>query len=121
MFWNMHGADPKLADLAWINAHVRQGHGPLGAAYPESGFNPRNSGQQEGDTPSFLHLVSAVRGLNDPEQPDQGGWGGKFVRRDPARNHWFDDPAGAPTVWQWRSDVQEDFARRIDWMTDPQP
>ncbi len=77
MFWNMRGADPKLADLAWINANIRQGHGPLGAAYPQSGFNPKNPGQQEGDTPSFLHLVSAVRGLNDPEKPDQGELGRK--------------------------------------------
>ena len=109
MFWNMHGSDPKLADLAWINANIRQGHGPLGAAYPQSGWNPKNPGQQEGDTPSFLHLVSAVRGLNDPEKPDQAGWGGQFVRRDPSRNHWFDDPAGTQTVSRWRAEVQAGF------------
>ena len=40
---------------------------------------------QEGDTPSFLHLVSALRGLNDPEKPDQAGWGGQFVRPDPSQ------------------------------------
>ncbi len=118
-FWNMRGADPKLADLAWIDANIRQGHGPLGAAYPQSGFNPKNPGQQEGDTPSFLYLVSAVRGLNDPEKPDQDSWGGRFVRRDRSRNHWFDDPTGTQTVWRWRAEVQQDFARRADWMKDP--
>jgi len=116
MFWDMRGSDPKLADLAWINANIRQGHGPLGAVYPQSGFSPKNPGQQEGDTPSFLHLVSAARGLNDTEKPDQGGWGGKFVRPDRSRNHWFDDPAGAETVWRGRAEVQQDFARRADWM-----
>jgi len=124
---SMHGAGLRIATdfadlrLSWINTHVRQGHGPLGAAYPQSGFNPNSPGQQEGDTPSFLHVVSPARGLNDPEKPDQGGWGGKFVRRAPSRNHWFDDPGGAQTVWRWRSEVQQDFARRADWMKDPQP
>lgn len=116
MFWNMSGSDPKLADLVWINANVRQGHGPLGAVYPKSGWDPQYPGQQEGDTPSFLHLVSAVRGVNDPEKPDQAGWGGKFVRPDTSRKHWFDDPAGAKTVWRWRAEVQKDFARRAGWM-----
>jgi hypothetical protein len=116
MFYHMAGSDPKLADLAWINEHIRQGHGPLGAVYPQSGWDPAYLGQQEGDTPSFLHLVSAVRGLNDPEKPNQAGWGGKFVRSAPSKNHWFDDPAGTQTVSKWRPEVQEDFARRANWM-----
>ena len=120
MFWNMHGSDPKLADLAWINANIRQGHGPLGAVYPQSGWDPKYPGVQEGDTPSFLHLVSAVRGLNDPEKPDQPGWGGQFVRPTASKNHWFDDPAGTRTVSRWRAQVQADFARRVDWMQDLQ-
>jgi hypothetical protein len=35
------------------------------------------------------------------------------------RNHWFDDPTGTQTVWRWRAEVQQDFARRADWMKDP--
>jgi hypothetical protein len=116
MFWSMPGSDQKSADLAWINANIRQGHGPLGAVYPESGWDPSVPGVWEGDTPSFLHLVSAVRGLNDPEKPDQGGWGGKFLRPDPSKKHWFDDPAGLQTVYRWRPQVQAEFALRADWM-----
>jgi len=116
MFWVSSGADRNVADLAWVNAHIREGHGPLGAAYPKSGWDPSVPGIWEGDTPSFLHLVSAVRGLNDPEKPDQPSWGGKFVRQDPSKNHWFDDPAGGKTVSQWRVAVQADFARRADWL-----
>jgi hypothetical protein len=116
MFWDARGSDPALADLAWINANVRQGHGALGAIYPESGANPRSKGVIEGDSPSFLHLVGALRGVNDPERPDQGGWGGRFIRTDASKNHWFDDPAGAESVWRWRAAVQHDFARRADWM-----
>lgn len=118
MFWNARGADPKLADLDWLDANVRTGRGPLAAAYPRSGVNPKTPGVQEGDTPSFLHLASGVRGVNDPEKPDQGGWGGKFKRADPKKNHWVDDPSGGEAVWRWREDVQKDFARRADWMKD---
>ena len=116
MFWNMPGADTKVADLAWINANIRQGHGPLGRAYPQSGWDPTVPGVWEGDTPSFLHLVSALRGVNDPERPDEAGWGGKFVRPDATNNHWFDDPAGTKTVYRCRPEFQSDFARRADWM-----
>lgn len=119
MFWDMHGSDRKLADLAWVDEHIRNGHGPLGAIYPKSGANPRTPGVIEGDSPSFLHLAGAVQGRNDPERPDQAGWGGRFVRPDSSRNHWFDDPAGGETVWRWRAEVQEDFARRADWMRSP--
>ena len=116
MFWNMHGSEPALADLAWVNANIRQRHGPLGAAYPRSGFDPSTPGVVEGDTPSYLHLVSAVRGLSDPERPDEGSFGGRFVRPDSSRNHWVDDPAGPQTVYRWRREVQKDFADRADWM-----
>ena len=61
MFWNMHGSDPKLADLAWVKEHLRQGHGVLAARYPISGADPRTPGVIEGDSPSFLHLASGTR------------------------------------------------------------
>ena len=116
MFWNAPGSDFALSDLAWANEHLRQEHGPLGAAYPRSGWNYDEPGVWEGDTPSYLHLVSAVRGVNDPEKPDQDGWGGKFVQPDPARSHWFDDPMGPEAVYQWRADVQAELKERADWM-----
>jgi hypothetical protein len=116
MFWNSPGSDPSLSDLKWANENLRQGHGPLGAAYPRSGWNSETPGVWEGDTPSYLHLVSAVRGVNDPEKPDEGGWGGKFVRPDPEKNHWFDHPMGTKAVYQWRAEVQKEFKRRADWM-----
>jgi hypothetical protein len=114
-YFGMFAQTSKLGDLAWINANIREGHGPLGAAYPPSGFDPKSPGQQEGDTPSFLYLASAVRGTNDPENPDQESWGGQFVRRDPSSNHWFDGP-GPTSVAKWLPEIQKDFARRADWM-----
>ncbi|MCB0132730.1 MAG: DUF1593 domain-containing protein, partial [Caldilineaceae bacterium] len=116
MFYNSPGSDPALSDLAWANENLRQGHGPLGAAYPRSGWNHKTPGVWEGDTPSYLHLVSAVRGVNDPEKPDQGGWGGKFIQPDPQKNHWWDDPVGPEAVYRWRADVQAELKERADWM-----
>lgn len=116
MFWSMPGADKSIADLTWANTHIRQGHGPLASAYPQSGWDPSVPGVWEGDTPSFLHLVSGNRGVNDPEKPDQAGWGGKFIRPDASKNHWFDDPEGSKAVYRWRVDFQNEFARRADWM-----
>ena len=116
MFSYAPGSDPTLNDINWVYEHIRRGHGPLGLVYPESTTMDRSKeGVREGDTPSFLYLVSAVRGMNDPEKPDQESWGGQFVRPDPAKNHWFDGP-GPESVYQWRAEVQADFARRADWM-----
>jgi len=115
MIWNAAGSDTTLANVTWTNAHIRKGHGPLGAVYPKSGWDPKSPGQKEGDSPSFLYLISAVRGLNNPENPTEPSWGGKFIRPDSTRNHWFDDPAGPKTVYRWRSQVQNDFAALADW------
>lgn len=114
-YGGMFAQGSPLGNLAWLDTHVRKGHGPLGAVYPRSGYDPDSPGMQEGDTPSFLHLISALRGLNDPERPDQEGWGGQYVKRDPSRNHWYDGP-GAESVRKWLPDIQADFARRADWM-----
>ena len=106
MFWNMHGSDPKLADLAWIDEHIRDGHGPLGAVLSGKRGGPADPGGDGGG----LAVVPAPgrRGARAerPREARPGGLGRKFIRRDPSRNHWFDDPAGAETVWRWRAEVQ---------------
>lgn len=119
MFNTAYGSNSTLSDLKWINVHVRTGHGPLGAAYPISGFYPETPGVWEGDSPSFLYLVSAVYGLSDSEHPEMPSWGGQFVRADPAQNHWIDHASGPETVWKWREAVQNDFAARMDWCVKP--
>ncbi len=116
MFWVSGSESSVLADLEWANQNVRNDHGPLGAAYPKSGWDPAVPGVWEGDSPSFLHLISGLRGINDPEQPIQGGWGGQFVQPDPAKYHWFDGPEGPRSVYKWREQFQEEFAERADWM-----
>jgi hypothetical protein len=54
----------------WIAENIQQGHGPLGAHYPDVVWG------MEGDTPSFLSLIP--NGLNAPNHPDWGGWGGRY-------------------------------------------
>ena len=49
--------------------------GPLGKVYPRFMFI------MEGDTPSFLGLID--NGLNAWRRPDWGGWGGRYVYRQP--------------------------------------
>jgi hypothetical protein len=116
IFFTAKGADPFLADLAWLNAHVRQNHGPLGALYPESGWDHTAKGVIEGDSPSFLHLLSRTYGLNDPEQPSHGGWGGRFVADATGQQHWSDAPEGGMAVTRWQQTMQQDFAARMEWM-----
>lgn len=54
----------------WLAKNIQQGHGPLGAVYPDVAWG------MEGDTPSYLSLIP--NGLNAPEHPDWGGWGGRY-------------------------------------------
>ncbi|MBN2069769.1 MAG: DUF1593 domain-containing protein [Opitutales bacterium] len=115
MFWNA-SSKTEMVDLNWINENIRTNHGPLGAVYPQSGWDPAIPGQWEGDTPSFLYLVSAAYGINNPELPNQESWGGQFIQTDPNIDHWYDSPQGTITVTKWRNDVQKDFLRRINWM-----
>lgn len=64
------GANNEVVKPEWLAAYIQQGHGPLGAAYPDVAY------VMEGDTPSFLGLIP--NGLNAPEHPVYGGWGGRY-------------------------------------------
>jgi hypothetical protein len=54
----------------WLDRNIRHNKGPLGAQHPRTEF------LMEGDTPSFLGLV--INGLNTPEHPNWGCWGGRY-------------------------------------------
>jgi hypothetical protein len=64
------GADNRTISNAWLRDTIQQGHGPLGALYPDVSYG------MEGDTPAYLSLIPT--GLSDPEHPDWGGWGGRY-------------------------------------------
>lgn len=66
----INGINNEEISNSWLAMHIQQGHGPLGAAYPDVAYG------MEGDTPSWLSLIQ--NGLNDAEHPEQGGWGGRY-------------------------------------------
>jgi hypothetical protein len=105
----------------WLEKNIRRG--PLGQMYPPHAFI------MEGDTPSFLGLIA--NGLNQPEHPEWGGWGGRYLQSYEGAGHrgdaqdrfvdadgksWFGNQA---TIFRWRRAFQNDFAARIAWTLSP--
>ncbi|MGE3819200.1 MAG: nucleoside hydrolase-like domain-containing protein [Isosphaeraceae bacterium] len=125
------GGDRSLVSSEWVRTHAR-GHGALGDLYPDYDggdifgrtLGPVR-GVKEGDTPSFLSLVP--NGLNDPERPWLGGWGGRFRVvdhrgvdvPDPGMGRPEDPDPRLATVYRWRSAFQADFQARLDWCVRP--
>jgi Protein of unknown function (DUF1593) len=139
----MPGSNTEVVSGDWLAKNIQQGHGPLGAVYPDVAYG------MEGDTPAFLSLIS--NGLNDPEHPNFGGWGGRYELYLPGfedsntgmfkRENWpKDEPETRPiwtnandsvvspvdkksytgnreTIWRWRQEFQNDFAARMLWTT----
>jgi putative membrane-bound dehydrogenase-like protein len=109
--------DESLTSRQWIEQHVLS-CGPLGELYPTQTWTAPNphACMKEGDTPSwFFFLPSGGNLASDPTAP---GWGGRFARQP---DGWFrdlprtDDFDPRTEVSRWRSDFQEDFARRMKW------
>ena len=111
------GGDLELTSLAWIDAHVRSGHGPLGALYPPKTWTAPNphGALKEGDTPSWFYVFPT--GLGDPDRPDWISWGGRFVKTPEAI--WRDAPEGRDAVARWRPAFQNEFRARMDWCVKP--
>ena len=106
-YMGMFGSDSR----AWVEENIINNHGPLCAIYPARAI--AGEGVIEGDSPAFLYLVSANRGLNNPESPTQPSWGGQYVRQG-TTNHYVDGPGGE-TIRKWRADFQAEFKERAGW------
>lgn len=122
------GADFELVTNEWLERNIRK-KGPLGKMYPHWEY------MMEGDTPAFLYLVN--NGLNSPDHPNWGSWGGRYEYYLPKTEKWFYQPETHPiwtnavdevlgkdgewhetaqaTIWRWREAFQNDFAARMDW------
>jgi hypothetical protein len=66
----IQGANNEVISNQWLSENIQQGHGPLGALYPDVAYG------MEGDTPSWLMLIP--NGLNDNAIPNYGSWGGRY-------------------------------------------
>lgn len=106
--YRWHTAQPKenwpWFESGWMKENILSA-GPLGAAYRAclegEWFNPTNVSstprpgafpavpgdfRSEGDSPSYMYVIPT--GMNYPDHPDWGSWGGRYVRvRD---NIWMD-------------------------------
>ena len=113
------GPDHSKFSKEWLRAHIQVG--TLGSAYPDPYFIV------EGDTPTFLYLIQ--NGLGDPEHPEWGSWGGRYIPISPdlTARHYADTvdkvvgndgktyQTNRATVWRWRDAFQNDFAARMQW------
>ncbi|HEV2125545.1 MAG TPA: nucleoside hydrolase-like domain-containing protein [Chloroflexota bacterium] len=77
---------------------------------------------KEGDSPSFLYLLSPhVGGVGNVDDPTQESWGGQFRRPEPHQfpNYYVDLDADAATcqatINRWRVDFLADWKRRWEW------
>jgi len=109
---------------SWTSSNV-QSHGPMGRVYQSTKW------ATEGDSPAFFHVWN--NGLNDPDQIDQGGWGGRFswnkqagVRvfsavsgvnestYDTYRMH-ISTSEGIGVINRWKQHIHNDMQARMDW------
>jgi len=115
----------ELVDNLWLEQNIIKGHGPLGALYPKLEYI------MEGDTPSFIGLIS--NGLGSRISPSYGGWSGRYVLCQTyaeTRPIWtsargaqdtviadnsIEYTSDQATIWRWREAYQHDFAARMDW------
>lgn len=103
---------------AWLNAHVKTGHGLLGEATPQTWVS-------EGDTPAFMNFVD--NGLEAHLDYTWGGWGGRFAKDSASIKPNFvsdskvvdDGIVMYKSYWRWLIDIQNDFEARMDWCVQP--
>jgi hypothetical protein len=128
---NVDGVYGWAPSQSWTAENI-QSHGPLGQIYPTSKW------AIEGDSPSFFHVSS--RGLNEPDELAQGGWGGRFGPGKKTGVKLFswaektasvsandkqlspyalytDTAEGIAAINKWKNDIYNDFAVRMDWTT----
>jgi hypothetical protein len=126
---NANGVYGWAPSKSWTAENI-QNHGPLGEVYPTPKW------AIEGDSPSFFHVAS--RGLNDPDDVSQGGWGGRFgpekktgvklfswaEKNAEVNAHdlqlrpyalYTDTSEGSAAISKWKEAIYNDFAVRMDW------
>lgn len=84
---------------------VHENSGVLGGLYDKGG---------EGDTPSFLNLLSMNRGLSEIEYPSYGGWGDMFIKKS-LPNFWYAENENFNELLRWLPQTNNSFYARCKW------
>jgi hypothetical protein len=84
------------------------GHGPMSDIYDDGG---------EGDTPSFLYLLSSIFGLNDPGDPTHGSWGSMFkpMGESFSESYYATCDVNRNELIRWVPDATNSFKNRLQW------
>lgn len=118
-------------DDLWIKTNV-QNVGPLGELYPDRKW------ASEGDSPGYMYCLE--NGLNEPERPEWGSWGGRFdvVQSKGLRGmdwvkingldesqydpYYMISPSeeGSLAIIRWKDAIYNDFAARMQWSVSPE-
>lgn len=139
-----------LLEGKFMGDNIINNHGPLTKMYYSYGDGQKQAGDDEnihgnlekvkadfkadfgkydfiseGDSPAYFHLIDV--GLNNLNNPEFGGWGGRLVQSTENPNRWEDGENTADynpftqkmdkTYGQtrWVEVLQHDFAARADW------
>jgi hypothetical protein len=106
-FWHYVGSN----DPDWqkpLTSEDVNGHGRMSDIYDDGG---------EGDTPSYLYLLSSVFGLNDPLDPTQGSWGSMFKSMGSSfpENYYSTCDVDQNELVRWVSAATNNFKNRLLW------
>lgn len=118
-YFDQGGPDSSLVSEAYIEKNFQRGI--LGSKYPDLAYI------MEGDSPSLMYTMQ--NGLNVPEHPEYGSWGGRYTLADiSGRSRQYSDTvdfvvgksnltyvSNQATIWRWRSAYQNEMAARIQW------
>lgn len=119
MYYSYGDGNPPLGEIEDIYSSMEKAKKNQWGSFGQYDFI------SEGDSPAFLHLVDV--GLNNLENPQDGGWGGRLVQSTVTPSRWEDGDAASdynPFTKQmdkafaqirWIPAIQEDFAARADW------
>jgi hypothetical protein len=99
------------SDSTWmrpIYSNEVKGHGAMSELFDDYG---------EGDTPSFLYLLSAKLGLNDPLDPTHGSWGNRFTQMGESfpKGYYHTCNHDASELTRWNSEAKNSFLNRLQW------
>lgn len=118
-YFDQGGPDSSLVSKDYVKKNFQRG--TLGEHYLDPAYII------EGDSPALLYNMQ--NGLNVPEHPEYGGWGGRYTATDlSGASRVYSDVvdwvvgknnqtfvSNYATIWRWRKAYQNEMTARIGW------